>query len=252
MISFDFRCLGAVFLSLAFWAGTAVAEPIDSWQASGIRIQLVPDREASLSSGAEGVISDIAVDEGQAFDRGDVLFRQDCRLEAAQKRRVLAELDIAEQKLEVMTRLDSLNSVSQLDKAIAVGERDKWRAEADTIEAKLGLCVIRAPFDGKVVELHMSEHEWARPGDVVVDILSSSPPLVEMIVPSQALPRLSVGDELALYVDELSASFAAKVTSVGARIDPVSQSVEVKARFVEPTDQLIPGMTGTAQFDAVR
>ncbi len=244
--------LSAVVLTLAGWPAASVAEPADARHTNVVRIQLVPEREASLSSGAEGLISDIAVKEGQAFKRGDVLFRQDCRLEAAQKRRVLAELGIAEQKLDVMTRLDSLNSVSQLDKAIASGEQEKWRAEADIIEAKLELCVVRAPFDGKVVELHMSEHEWARPGDVVIDIVSSRPPLVEMIVPSHALSTLSVGDEFALFVDELSASFDARIVSVGARIDPVSQSVEVSARILEPTGKLIPGMTGEARFDSAR
>ena len=237
---------------LSCWAASSQAETMEAWQASGIRLQLVPDREASLSAGAEGVVSDINVREGQAFSRGEVLFRQDCRLEAAQRRRVSSELIIAEQKMEVMTRLDSLNSVSQLDKAVASGERDKWLAEADIIKTKLDLCVVKAPFDGKVVELHMSEHEWARPGDVVLDIISSSPPLVEMIVPSQAIARLSSGAEVQIFIDELSNSFVAQVTAIGARIDPVSQSVEVKAKILEPTDMLIPGMTGEARFGAAK
>ena len=56
-----------------------------------------------------------------------------------------------------------------------------------------------------------------------------------------------------LYVEsELDKSFPAEVSRIGARIDPVSQSITVVATIDGNQPGLLPGMSGWASFPAVK
>jgi membrane fusion protein (multidrug efflux system) len=50
-------------------------------------------------------------------------------------------------------------------------------------------------------------------------------------------------------VDELDKSFVGHVDRLGARIDPVSQSISLAGRVDGQHPQLLPGMSGIAAFD---
>ena len=69
-----------------------------------------------------------------------------------------------------------------------------------------------------------------------------------MIVPSAWLAWLETGIELSLLVDETGAAFQAKVSVLGAEVDPVSQTIVIRARFLNDPASLIPGMSGVAIF----
>ena len=70
-----------------------------------------------------------------------------------------------------------------------------------------------------------------------------------MIVPSKWLAWLKVGDKFSVHVDELNRSFTGRVDRLGARIDPVSQSISLAGRIDGVHAQLLPGMSGIASFE---
>ena len=65
------------------------------------------------------------------------------------------------------------------------------------------------------------------------------------------LQRLFEDFELILvitHIDELKEVFRAKVTEVGAKIDPVSQTFRVFGLFLERPSPVLSGMSGSARF----
>ena len=51
-----------------------------------------------------------------------------------------------------------------------------------------------------------------------------------------------------IVIDENGLIYQAKVSSIGANIDPVSQTIDITAKFAENYDTLLSGMSGTATF----
>lgn len=49
-------------------------------------------------------------------------------------------------------------------------------------------------------------------------------------------------------VDEVGKTYAAKVARIGARVDPVTQTVDVTAALNGNASELLPGMSGWATF----
>jgi hypothetical protein len=63
-------------------------------------------------------------------------------------------------------------------------------------------------------------------------------------VPSSWLVWLKVGQRLRVQIDETKRSYPARFTRIGARADPVSQSVKVAAAIDGRFPELVAGMSG--------
>ena len=70
----------------------------------------------------------------------------------------------------------------------------------------------------------------------------------EIIVPSTWLKWLKTGHNVEIQIDETGENLKAKIISLGAAVDAVSQTIKLKARFNEKYGGLIPGMSGTVKF----
>ena len=51
-----------------------------------------------------------------------------------------------------------------------------------------------------------------------------------------------------IIIDETGEVLDAKVISLGAAVDAVSQTIELKAQFNKKYESLIPGMSGIVKF----
>ena len=69
-------------------------------------------------------------------------------------------------------------------------------------------------------------------------------------MPSKWLRWLKVGSPFRVLIDETGRRYNARVTIIGARVDPASQSVEVLGEFNEKPADLLAGMSGAARFIA--
>ena len=120
----------------------------------------------------------------------------------------------------------------------------KQRAEVAQIQVLLGKCAIAAPFAGRVAEQKVREQQFVQPGQALLEIIDDSVLEVEFIMPSRWLAHVRAGSAVQIAVDETARSYPAKVVRVGARVDPVSQSVKVVAAIDGRPKELIAGMSG--------
>jgi len=224
--------------------GVAATSARPTLERHDIRAQLMPRRYTTIAAEIGAKISSIPVPEGGAFRAGQVLVSFDCSLQKAQLDKALAELDGAEQTLKSNQRLEQLNAVGQLELDLSKSATQKAKAEVGGNKAVLAKCQVSAPFSGRVAEQKVREQQYVQPGQALLDILDDSVLELEFLVPSAWLRWLKVGGSFDVQIDETRKTYPAKFTRIGARVDPVSQSVKVAAAINGKFPELIAGMSG--------
>jgi RND family efflux transporter MFP subunit len=213
-----------------------------------IRVQLVARDQVDLSSEISAKIASMPFREGDAFRAGQALVSLDCSLFAAQLHKAQAEADAAVQLKRVDDRLSQLHSIGQIDVEQADAKAKASAAEVAYMQTTVRKCSIAAPFDGRVVKRSAAAQQFAEPGKPLLTIVDTGHLELKMIVPSKWLAWLKPGHALTVTVDEVGKTYPATVARIGARVDPVTQTVDVTAALSGKTSELLPGMSGWASF----
>lgn len=229
--------------------GAIAASPAAAPAADGrIRAQLMSRAAVTISSELPAKIARLPLEEGAAFSKGQTLVEFDCSTYRAQMNKAQASLDAAQQLVKVNTRLAELNSIGALELTQAQGKAKESAAELSYMRSTVQKCVIAAPFAGRVAKRTAAPYQYLNTGMAVMDIVDSGPLELRMLVPSRWLAWLKPGQRFTVQVDELGRSFPASIVRLGARIDPVSQSIAASGRIEAQDAALLPGMSGWATF----
>jgi RND family efflux transporter MFP subunit len=227
---------------------TAAAAPAAAAPITPVRVLIAASREAKLSAQMDGRLVSLPKSTGAAFRRGDVLAEFDCSSQRAELAVNKARLEKARSTLESQKTLRELNAISELDLVQAQTDAQEAAARLEQAEVGVSRCRLLAPYAGKVVRRVANEFETLGPGATILEIVETGPLRLELLVPSRWLVWLKNGTAFSVHVDEISREVAAKVTGIGSRVDPVSQTVSVQAVFTENVPGILPGMSGNARF----
>jgi len=209
-----------------------------------IRAQLAPRRFTTLAAEIGAKISRLPVGEGGTFRAGQVLVQFDCALQRAHLEKARAILVGSEKTYTANRRLAELNSVGRVEVELSEAEVIKNRAEVSATATMLAKCSIAAPFSGRIAEQKAREQQYVQPGQALLEIIDDSVLELEFIVPSRWLAWLKPGHTFKVAIDEVGKTFPAKVQRIGARVDPVSQSVKLMATIDGRFPELVAGMSG--------
>ncbi|MDO9452430.1 MAG: efflux RND transporter periplasmic adaptor subunit [Stagnimonas sp.] len=201
---------------------------------------LSPLLQTTVKSKVAGELLSVAVREGQAVKRGDVLLRIDTRnqgaLVASQEagvEKAEADLALAKLNLDNNKRLLEKNFIAQnvLDSAqanygSAVANVKLARAQLKLAQIGLEDAVVRAPFDGTI------SRRMAEPGEKV----SSDSPLLGLIsldklelqaaAPASEIPLVAIGQLARVRVDGFGTRlFEAKVERINPTAEQGSRSI---------------------------
>ena len=233
------RVPGAVVLVLAVAAIMPAAAG-----AQELRAQLSPHDFTTLAAEIGAKVERISVREGDRFKKGETLIAFDCSIQRAQVAEAKAALSAADKTVSVNTRLLELQTIGKLESDLAQAERDKARAKLDASGAVLNKCTVPAPFSGRVVEQKVRSQQFVQPGQALLDMLDDSVLELDFVIPSKWLVWLKPGHAFQVAIDETGKTYPVKMTRVGARIDPVSQSVKVTGAIGGTYPELSAGMSG--------
>lgn len=209
-----------------------------------IRAQLMPRRYTTLAAEIGAKVSRLPLTEGDRFRRGVTLIAFDCTLQQAQLNKAKAALSAAEKTWNANTRLNELNSIGKVELDVSEAEVAKAKAEVASNASALSKCTVVAPFAGRVAEQKVREQQYVQPGQALLEILDDSALELEFIVPSKWLVWLKANQGFQVFIDETGKTYPAKIQRIGARVDPVSQSVKLSAVIDGKFAELIAGMSG--------
>jgi membrane fusion protein, multidrug efflux system len=201
-----------------------------------------------LSSEIAGKIINLSKYEGDSFKKGETLLKIDCSIYKAQKRKIDVEKEIARLELEKNKKLDTYGSVGTFEIQISQENYNKQKAESEISAINISRCDIKAPFDGRVASRKVSEYQSIKPQDELLEIVSLDNLEARVIAPSSWLVWLKKGKEFDLSIDETKTIIKAQVVQIDSIVDPTSQSISIRAKLVKPFENIIPGMSATANF----
>lgn len=214
-----------------------------------IRGLIKPQNQAVISSEVTAKVIRIPFRSGEAFAKGDTLVEFDCALYRAQLDAALADRDAKTKEYQNAEQLLSYKGTSPIEVEIARSEMKQAEARAEIESIKVKACAIKAPYSGRVVEVQTNEHESVNMGAELLSVLSDEQLEIELIVPSTWLGWLKKGDAFEFHIDETNTTYPARVSRIGAMVDPISQTLQVVGSFNESHEDVLSGMSGSAAFE---
>lgn len=233
-------------------AGIDTASAQEHVADSRIRAQLTSYQQTTLSAEVAANISKLTLREGEQFNKDRLLVKFDCALLNAQLNKAKAAAEVARQGLKVSKRLEELHSISSLEVDQAIAKAKETEAELEAMRVHVSKCSLSAPYSGRIARLHVNEHQYVTPGTPLMDIVDTSRLEVRLIAPSNWLSWLRQGSTFSIQIEELGKTYRAQVVRLGARIDPVSQSLPIIGKIEGDHGELLPGMSGWASFNRMK
>ena len=210
-----------------------------------------PKRKVDISADIAGRVIQLAVEEGQWVNRGDLLLRIDpSQYEAAVRQAEAAvaqararEAEARAQLLKAESDRRRMEQLAQGRDLVAVQEVDNARTAAQVAQAgvqgarfgvqqaqatlsqardNLRKTTIVAPMSGRVTRLNIHEGETAiigtmnNPGSLLLTVADLSVMEAKVKVDETEVPRIAVGDSAVLRIDAFPGqTFTGKVTRIG-------------------------------------
>lgn len=215
---------------------------------SAVRALLVPRVESVLSSQITAQITRIPVSEGQRFEEGETLVEFRCDETRAELKKSKAELWAASSTYQANLKLQQHNATSPLEVEVSKAKVAQASADVALWEARIAHCDVTAPFPGRVSRVVAKPFETVTQGSPLIEILDDRELTMQLHVPSNWLAWLRNGTYFDVVIDETGKTYGASVTELGARVDPVSQTLQVNAVINGRHDELLAGMSGMARF----
>jgi RND family efflux transporter MFP subunit len=216
-----------------------------------------PAISATLSPQVMGVITSVAVHEGDRVHSGEVLVTIDSTELSSQLERAHAAT-VAMQQQSAAAATDAALAASTLkryqmlkdEKSVSPQEFDEVQSRAQSAEARLsmahsqeaeskaaeatartmrGYARILAPFDGVVTERKVDPGALAAPGSPLLTVEKSGLLRLEVSVDESLLSSLRAGGEVPVVIDSLGATpIQGKIAEISPAADAASRSFLVK------------------------
>jgi RND family efflux transporter MFP subunit len=236
----------AALAAVAQPAATSTARPAEDPYA--IRVLLAPALETTLVSQVVGRIAAVNVNLGDKFAKGKTLISFDCGEQSARLQMANAELASARDTHEAKLRLQGLQQAGEVEVSMAANNTAKAQAQVSLYRAQLSQCAIVAPFSGRAVKIAVKPHQGVNQAQPLIEIVSDGPLKLRLNAPAKWVSWLKPGTPFEVTIDETGKRYKAKVSALNARIDAVSQTIELEATIADTAPDLLPGMSGIARF----
>jgi len=220
-------------------------------------IRFNDDRTAHVVPRLAGVVESVPANLGQQVRKGELLAviastalsEQRSELLTAQRRLELARTTYArEEKLwkdRISAEQDYLQARSALQEAqIAVqNAQQKLTAVGAAASSRaLNQFELRAPFDGTIVEKHISLGEAVREDANVFTLSDLSSVWAEMAVPAQDIGRVRVGEKVIVASSASNEKAEGTVSYVGSLIGEQTRTAKARVTLANPQLAWRPGL----------
>ncbi|MEM8772432.1 MAG: efflux RND transporter periplasmic adaptor subunit [Pseudomonadota bacterium] len=242
--------ISAIIITLFLASGSALAQTASPDQTlEEVRGVVKAEQEAVISADLLARVAKTPVRTGEAFQKGDLLISFDCDAPKAEAQAAGAAYRAAKARHESNLEMKTNGAIGQFEVDLSQAEMEQARARARAMSARIKSCDIRAPYNGFVAELAVNAHETPGGNASLMKIVGSETLELRLIVPSNWLLWLKPEVPFSFTIDETGTRHKAKVTRIGAEVDAVSRTVPIIAHFDETPGFVLPGMSGSAEFN---
>ena len=222
---------------------TAVAKS-EKWRGELAAIGTVEaQRGVTLAPQVAGRIEAILFESGTWVKAGETVLKLDDSTERAQLQAATADLRLKELNLIRARELAERGNMAQANLDTAIAQRDQAAAQVELIRAQITQKTIVAPFAGRLGIRQVNLGQYLAAGAAIVTLQSIDPIFVNFTLPEREIPRLKVGQEVAVTIEGLKDRvFAGKITSLDAKVDEATRNLLIQATFENRDGALVPGV----------
>jgi len=199
-------------------------------------------RSIEIAAEATGVLETINFAPGQRVKKGDLVFKIDDREQQIALARTRAQYPIAKRNAERYQRLARQDAASALEAENAQNTLEQVEADLRAAEFAVSQRTVRAPFDGVVGLTRFEPGDLVNAGDVVTTLDDTVTVVIEFPIPQEAAADMTIGQK-AWAQEPMSrgAPIEGLVTAVDSRVDPVTRTLLMEARFDNASGRMTPG-----------
>jgi membrane fusion protein (multidrug efflux system) len=237
----------SLLLACAFSTGVIAelsAEPELDNYTMAIRAQLRPINHTVISAGVAARLATFPKTIGETVVAGEVIATFSCARQQASLGIAETKRHAAQQQLTINQRLQELDNISLLNVSLNEAELSIAESEVSREAALFAECEIRAPFTGEIVEKHVQAFQHVNEGEPLLRLVDSRHLEIEMVVSSLQMAEFRPGQLFLMVIEETGDEVQARVSRVVGMVDPVSQTVRIVGKLIEPPQNLLPGMSG--------
>ncbi|HKY62436.1 MAG TPA: efflux RND transporter periplasmic adaptor subunit [bacterium] len=126
---------------------------------------------------------------------------------------------------------------------------DRIKAELAISERQLAGSTIQAAVDGFVAKIPIAEGSMVKPEEVLVEIVKIDPIELTLQLPKEDIARLDKNMEARVTVPDLGGeTFGGEISFIGAELDPVKKTLELRIRVANQALRIKGGMEGIANL----
>lgn len=214
--------------------------------------QIHSRRHIDVCALAGGYLEEIAVKEGQAVKKGDVMFKILPVLYKAKLDAELAEAQLAQLEFNNTKRLFEQSVVSSQEVGLYQAKLAKAQAKAKVAEAELNFTIIKAPFDGIVDRLHEQLGSRIDEGDILTTLSDNSVMWVYFNVPEARYLEYMASQDQNKESQEIVLQLAngrkfpqtGTIGAIEAEFNNETGNIPFRADFLNPGGLLRHGQTG--------
>lgn len=201
------------------------------------------DESVTLSATVTDTIRELNFRGGDTVEAGQLLVRLADDEAQADLRAAQALRDERRNAVNRLAQLQNRNLAPRADVEDARARLRQAEAEIQALEARLADYRILAPFDGVVGFRNVSVGALVSPGTELVTLDKLDVMKLDFTLPELALGQVAPGLPLTAVSGAFpDTTFPGEIATIGARVDPVSRSVTVRAALENPDHRLRPGM----------
>ncbi|WP_286918953.1 efflux RND transporter periplasmic adaptor subunit [Pseudomonas sp. UBA6753] len=196
-----------------------------------------------LSLEVEGIVKALHFDSGQQVKAGQLLLQLNDDQETALLGTAQADLGLAKVDFGRGSQLvgDSAISRGEFDRLTAQYRRNQ--AVVDQLKASKTKKSISAPFSGTIGIRQVDVGDYLAAGTVIATLQDTSSLYVDFNVPEQALPHLSLGQQVLVQVAAYPGqTFPASLSAINPKVEEATRNLLVRATMANPDGKLLPGM----------
>jgi membrane fusion protein (multidrug efflux system) len=202
---------------------------------------IVADESAEIHPEVSGRITSLNVREGVVVGKGTVLARlYDADLQA-QKKKLLVQLQIAQQTESRYEKLQDIGGISKQDYDVTKLNVSNIRADLDIVNTEIQKTVIRAPFAGKLGLKEVSIGAFVTPASRIAVIQKTHALRLDFDIPEKYIPKMKPGQLVNFTVEGSSRAYAATVKATESSITQQTRSLTIRALVKGDEGGLVPG-----------
>lgn len=215
---------------------------------------------SKLASEVSGVIEEIYAIEGQKVKKGQKLARLNSDIidkeilsQKASLRQSKALLQKTKNHFERYKKLYKSQSVAYKEYEDALYNLQSQEANTQSIEAKLqnlntqkSKKILKAPYDGVILENPLKQGEWASVGQSIFNIANINSFEAKIHIPFSVMRNLKIGQKLKVTI--AGSNYDATISALIPIGDTQNRTFPIKLSIQDPNNELIEGLEVSYEF----